>query len=68
MEYAFDKISMGPELLSMEQTKDGMHKTAIHEGGHCLCAYLLNKAGQYDSKGGFQFHRNSFFFSLNARF
>jgi len=50
LEYAFDKISMGPELLSMEQTKDGMHKTAIHEGGHCLCAYLLNKAGKYDSK------------------
>lgn len=61
MEYAFDKISMGPELLSMEQTKDGMRNTAIHEGGHCLCAYLLNKAGQYDSKGGFQFHRNLFF-------
>ena len=44
LEYAFDKISMGPELISMEQTKDGMHKTAIHEGGHCLIAYLLNKA------------------------
>jgi len=41
---------MGPELLSMEQSADGMRKTAIHEGGHCLLAYLLNKDGVYDAK------------------
>ena len=41
---------MGPELVSMDQSPDGMRKTAIHEGGHCLTAYLLNKAGEYDSK------------------
>lgn len=50
LEYAFDKITMGPELLSMEQSADGMRKTAIHEGGHCLLAYLLNKDGVYDAK------------------
>jgi len=50
LEYAFDKITMGPELVSMDQSPDGMRKTAIHEGGHCLAAYLLNKAGEYDSK------------------
>jgi ATP-dependent metalloprotease len=50
LEYAFDKITMGPELLSMEQSADGMRKVAIHEGGHCLAAYLLNKAGEFDLK------------------
>lgn len=50
LEYAFDKITMGPELLSMEQSPDGMRKTAIHEGGHCLIAHLLHKSGEYDAK------------------
>ena len=50
LEHAFDKITMGPELLSMEQSTEGMRKTAIHEGGHCLIAYLLNKSGEYDAK------------------
>lgn len=50
LEYAFDKITMGPELISMEQSHEGMRKTAIHEGGHCLIAYLLHKDGQYDNR------------------
>ena len=50
LEFAFDKITMGPELKSMKQNDDGERKTAIHEGGHCLIAYLLNKAGKYDSR------------------
>ena len=41
---------MGPELLSMQQSVEGMRKTAIHEGGHCLVAYLLNKSGEYEAK------------------
>ena len=41
---------MGPELSSMKQNADGERKTAIHEGGHCLLAYLLNKEGVYDNK------------------
>jgi len=50
LQYAYDKITMGPELLSMKQNADGERKTAIHEGGHCLLAYLLNKEGVYDNK------------------
>ena len=50
LQYAYDKITMGPELSSMKQNADGERKTAIHEGGHCLLAYLLNKEGVYDNK------------------
>lgn len=50
LQYAYDKITMGPELISMKQNEAGERKTAIHEGGHCLLAYLLNKQGVYDSK------------------
>merc|ERR1719197_265934 len=48
LEFAFDKITMGPELKSMKQNIAGETKTAIHEGGHCLIAYLLHKNGEYD--------------------
>jgi ATP-dependent metalloprotease len=47
LEFAFDKITMGPELKSMKQNLAGETKTAIHEGGHCLIAYLLHKNGEY---------------------
>ena len=50
LEFAFDKITMGPELKSMKQNNEGERKTAIHEGGHCLVAYLLFKSGEYDSQ------------------
>jgi len=50
LQYAYDKITMGPELSSMKQNESGERKTAIHEGGHCLLAYLLNKEGVYDNK------------------
>ena len=50
LEYAFDKITMGPELKSMKQNDEAERKTAIHEGGHCLTAYLLHKKGVYGSK------------------
>lgn len=46
LEYAFDKITMGPELKSMDQNAEGMRKTAIHEGGHCLLAHLLYNQGE----------------------
>jgi len=50
LEYAFDKITMGPELKSMKQNLEAERKTAIHEGGHCLTAYLLHKQGVYGNK------------------
>ena len=50
LEYAFDKITMGPELKSMKQNEEAVRKTAIHEGGHCLAAYLLHKRGVYGNK------------------
>jgi len=50
LEYAFDKITMGPELSSMKQNEEAERKTAIHEGGHCLAAYLLHKQGVYGNK------------------
>lgn len=50
LEFAFDKITMGPELKSMKQNLEAERKTAIHEGGHCLLAYLLHKAGVYGNK------------------
>ncbi|CBY10282.1 unnamed protein product [Oikopleura dioica] len=50
LEYAFDKITMGPELKSMDQNKDGQRKTAIHEGGHCLLAHILFNKGEAEVK------------------
>ena len=41
---------MGPELGSMKQNEEAERKTAIHEGGHCLAAYLLHKQGVYGNK------------------
>ena len=50
LEYAFDKITMGPELKSMDQNAEGMRKTAIHEGGHCLLAHILFNKGEAEVK------------------
>ena len=41
---------MGSELGSMEQNLEVERKTAIHEGSHCLAAYLLLKQGVYGNK------------------
>ena len=41
---------MGPEIGSMEQNEETEPKTPIHEGCHCLAAYLLHKQGVYGNK------------------
>ena len=41
---------MGPELKSMDQNAEGMRKTAIHEGGHCLLAHILFNKGEAEVK------------------
>jgi ATP-dependent metalloprotease len=38
VEFAKDKILMGPERKSQRMTKESLHRTAVHEAGHALVA------------------------------
>jgi len=45
--YGVSKVTMGPELVSMKLKENATRSLAIHEAGHCLVGYLLNKSGHY---------------------
>lgn len=46
LEFARDKILMGPEKRSRIQTRDQNLMTAYHEGGHALVAYYTEMANK----------------------
>lgn len=43
LEWAKDKVMMGSEQRSRYIPKEGLRKTAYHEGGHALVGYFNNK-------------------------
>lgn len=44
LEFAFDKIKMGPELKSRVRSESELTNTAYHEAGHALVAYYTPAA------------------------
>lgn len=44
LEFALDKIRMGPESTSRVRTEEDLKKTAYHEAGHALVAYYTPAA------------------------